>query len=112
MLIPKTKAIRDKDHLAFIRQLPCCVSLKNSEPCHAAHVRIGANGGMGMKPGDNFVLPLCADVHGRQHAIGESEFWGDMEKPKALAQFLYANTGNRTKCVFEIMKFAREFKRG
>jgi len=108
MLIPKNKPIRDKDHLAFVRKLPCCVTLRNSEPCEAAHVRFHGNGGMGMKPGDNFVVPLSSEQHRKQHAISESVYWCDPDAAKELALFLYENTGDRTKCVFKIMSFARD----
>lgn len=51
----------------------------------AAHVRIGTHTGMGQKPDDWRVVPLCdgprANIenhlgcHNRQHAQGEQTFW-------------------------------------
>lgn len=40
----------------------------------AAHVRIGTDGGIGLKPGDQWTIPLCSMHHRKQHRIGESTF--------------------------------------
>lgn len=45
----------------------------------AAHIRVNSDGGMGQKPSDNRVLPLCHDCHALQHRIGEIKFWGGFE---------------------------------
>lgn len=58
----KHKPIRSGKHLAFIRTLPCCVCA-NPIPSEAAHIRIGNDGGVGMKPGDNHVVPMCHACH-------------------------------------------------
>jgi hypothetical protein len=63
---------RARNHLAFIRRLPCIVC--GSRPAQAAHVRAGTDGGAGMKPSDKFTVPLCHDDHMRQHG-GELSFW-------------------------------------
>jgi hypothetical protein len=52
----------------------------------AAHVRIGGDGGMALKPSDWRTVPLCgADDdwmghHAYQHQIGERPFWDDYAK--------------------------------
>jgi len=61
-------------HLAFIRQLPC-VACGKAAPSEAAHVRTGTDGGVGVKPGDRYALPLCTACHAKQHRIGELTFW-------------------------------------
>ena len=38
-------------------------------------MRTGSNGGLGMKPGDRYVVPLCTACHSKQHRIGELSFW-------------------------------------
>jgi len=43
-------------------------------PIEAAHVRTGTEGGMGIKPGDDWVISLCSYHHQRQHMIGEAAF--------------------------------------
>lgn len=63
-----------------------------------AHVRTGTNGGVGIKPGDCWTVPLCRDCHARQHQIGEPEFerqWGvDL---KAVAKALYQASPHKFK---------------
>jgi hypothetical protein len=65
---------RRVQHLAFIRLLPC-VACGKAAPSEAAHVRTGTDGGVGMKPGDRYAVPLCAACHARQHRVGELTFW-------------------------------------
>jgi hypothetical protein len=65
---------RRQQHLAFVRQLPC-VACGKAAPSEAAHVRCGTDGGVGVKPGDRYAVPLCTACHARQHRIGELTFW-------------------------------------
>jgi len=64
-------------HLAFVRQLPC-VACGKAAPSEAAHVRAGTDGGVGVKPGDRYAVPLCASCHAKQHRIGELSFWSGL----------------------------------
>ena len=70
--------IRLPAHLRFIRSHDCSIAGKPRHVCggpiEAAHVRIGTDGGTGMKPGDNWALPLCSEHHASQHRIGEQSF--------------------------------------
>jgi len=70
------KLYRSKTHLAWVRTLPCVRC--GRFPCDAAHVRIGTDGGMGLKPSDQYTVPLCRTCHRHQHQIGERRFWGDL----------------------------------
>jgi hypothetical protein len=80
--IPRTVSTRKSkpnlhrrgQHLAFIRQLPC-VACGKAAPSEAAHVRTGTDGGVGIKPGDRYAVPLCTACHVKQHRIGELTFW-------------------------------------
>ena len=65
---------RRVQHLAFVRQLPC-VACGKAAPSEAAHVRSGTDGGVGVKPGDRYAVPLCVSCHAKQHRIGELTFW-------------------------------------
>lgn len=75
--------IQNEKHLRFIRQLPCCIC--GARDVHAAHLRMSSakhgkfNPGVGAKPDDFWVTPLCAGHHvdfpDAQHAIGEPAFW-------------------------------------
>lgn len=70
---PKAKPGRYPAHLAWIRTLPCAVrSCPN--PSIAAHVRENTGGGMGMKPADEFCVPLCNEHHTQQHSVGHRAF--------------------------------------
>jgi hypothetical protein len=89
----KTAPIRSEKHRRYIASLPCCVSgLEGST--QAAHVRSGTNGGMGMKPSDEFCVPLSFEEHARQHRLGERIYWAGPEIAIRLAKDLYAVTGN------------------
>jgi hypothetical protein len=80
--IPRTVARRKRQpnlsrrvqHLAFVRQLPC-VACGKAAPSDAAHVRTGTDGGLWVKPGDRYVVPLCTPCHAKQHRVGELTFW-------------------------------------
>ena len=91
--------LRSEAHLQWVRGHECALTGKmgswRGQPAElhvcqgsvqAAHVRIGTDGGAGVKPSDNWTLPLCMGAHAQQHAIGEAAFeamWGiDM---KAIA---------------------------
>jgi len=77
---PMTRHKREPDarrrvqHLAFVRQLPC-VACGKAAPSEPAHVRTGTDGGVGVKPGDRYAVPLCAACHAKQHRVGELTFW-------------------------------------
>jgi hypothetical protein len=71
---PKPDLRRRVQHLAFVRQLPC-VACGKAAPSEAAHVRTGTDGGVGVKPGDRYAVPLCTACHANQHRIGELSFW-------------------------------------
>jgi hypothetical protein len=49
-------------------------------PIECAHVRINSNAGMGQKPDDYRVVPLCREHHQQQHTIGERTFWETYER--------------------------------
>lgn len=100
---------RDSKHLKFIRTLPCCVCLR-MDTVQAAHIRKNTDGGMGLKPSDRYVTPLCYECHSRQHSRGEVTFWGDINKPIELANALYLMTGDKEKSIHRIIGFNRSFK--
>jgi hypothetical protein len=88
-------------HLAFVRQLPC-VACGKAAPSEAAHVRTGTDGGVAVKPGDRYAVPLCAACHTNQHRIGELTFWSALRiDPVNVALRLWTvsadiNAGERT----------------
>lgn len=98
--------IRDKRHLDFIRSLECVLCA--SPYVEAAHLRMGTDGGMGMKPSDSFALPLCTAHHRCQHHIGELKFWEGWE-PHALAEKLWLSSGSYDEAIGHIEKEREEF---
>lgn len=80
------KAKRSPAHRSFVRSHACC-ACGSMTAIECAHVRIGTDGGTGIKPSDCWTISLCRDCHARQHQIGETAF--EREKNinmKALAQ--------------------------
>ncbi len=98
--------MRSPKHLNFIRSLPCTLCGAKAE---AAHIRMGTKGGTGFKPSDCHTVPLCHEHHAEQHRIGETRFWGCVNKSLLLAAFLYKNSGDDEACRLKIAEFRREF---
>lgn len=68
----KTKFIRDKKYLAFIRTEQCCIC-GNHHDIEAHHV---FTGGMGIKCNDTDTVPLCSICHLSVHnKHGKSGNW-------------------------------------
>jgi hypothetical protein len=64
------KPARSKQHLAFVRSLPCCVSGR-TYGVEAAHI---GHRGMGQKCSDFETIPLNKLYHREQHRIGLKAF--------------------------------------
>ena len=93
ILIPKTQPIRSDPHRRFIASLPCLRC--GTEPCQAAHVRIGWLA-LGKKPPDRHCVPLCQPCHEAQHLRGdERAWWADTGiNPTTIAMQLFAVSRN------------------
>jgi len=98
--IRKRPRIENRNHLIFIRKLPCvvCLTRRNVE---AAHVRMGnplygkRQAGMGEKPNDAFTVPLCMSHHDEQHSMNEAAFWMALAiDPLQLALSLFGSSGD------------------
>jgi Putative HNHc nuclease len=81
-------------HSDFVRRHECVLygnPLSECDivhPIQAAHFRSAANSGTGMKPGPEYLLPLCRNHHTEQHSIGQKAFeerYGISMRQKALA---------------------------
>lgn len=78
--VAKSKPVKSKGYLAFVRTLPCVVTGTRVN-IQAAHISfpnapLGHYGrAKGLKASDRWVLPLSADEHARQHAMNEREYW-------------------------------------
>ena len=85
---------RRANHLAFVRQLPCTVCGK-AAPSEAAHLRLGCDGGAGLKPSDRYSLSLCNRCHALQHEFGERTFWSALRiDPLNVALRLWTVSGD------------------
>lgn len=75
---PRPKRMADPRYLAWVRQLPCVLCLRQPGMGHqneAHHLLRGVVRGMGMKAGDDEVIPLCDGDHRALHMDGnETEF--------------------------------------
>ncbi len=82
--------LRDPDHLARIRTLPCIVSGTLGVDAH--HVRIGLRT-MGVRKSDARAVPLSRIKHNELHSMKEDAFW-EMHgiRPLEIAFKLYAET--------------------
>ncbi len=100
--------IKDTKHLRFVASLPCCVTGMEGQS-QACHIRANTGGGMGLKPSDNFVVPLTWAEHSRQHQIGEVEYWGlRLHEVKNLANALYIKSGNREYALMLLERFKKQ----
>ena len=72
--LPKTTSRSCAGHRAWVRRHRCSVPGCRQGPIECAHVRIGTDGGAGVKPSDRWVLSLCSYHHREQHSVGERAF--------------------------------------
>ncbi len=85
---------KSPSYLEWIRTLPC-VLCGDDVTTEAAHLRMAIPWlgkpitGMGIKPDDVWVLPLCHGHHARQHMDGETKFWGAMRQPGVMCLALW-----------------------
>lgn len=70
-------------HLKWVRGHECCIAPKNAAAIHQCSGKMEAHhvqsyraieGGMGMKVGDDKVVPLCSNAHWAVHAVGQRAF--------------------------------------
>jgi len=101
--------IRSEAHKAFIRSLPCAARNEHcGGPIEAAHVRMGSDGGTGLKPSDSYVVPLCNKHHAAQHKTSEMNFWLHERNsdPHELADILWIESGDTRTCTKAVNRFA------
>lgn len=91
--------VRCPAHLKWVAQHWCVVpgcDERDPEKIVAHHVRNGTDGGMGMKPGDQWVVSLSHKHHVELHAIGEDTFAERYDiDPKALAEEFWRRSPHR-----------------
>ena len=58
-------------------------------------MRLGCDGGTGLKPSDRYSLPLCTRCHALQHEFGELTFWSALRiDPLNVALRLWTVSGD------------------
>jgi|SRR5438105_12083790 len=91
---PKPEFRRRGQHLAFVKLLSC-VACGKAAPSEAAHVRLGTDGGVGIKPSDRYSVSLCTSCHELQHRFGELKFWSVLRiDPLSVALRLWTVSGD------------------
>lgn len=72
---PRKKRSRScPGHRAWVRRHRCSVPGCRALPIECAHVRGGTDGGVGLKPSDQWCVSLCRGHHIEQHDLGERAF--------------------------------------
>ena len=85
--------IRSRKHLMYIADKPCLIC--GGIDVQAAHIRY-TGAGMGLKPCDSYVVPLCIEHHQEQHSMNERMFWHLYKKnPIAKALSLCAESPDK-----------------
>jgi hypothetical protein len=71
----KVRRIRSKAHMSYVASQPCIVCMWQYVQVH--HLTCSPDPkARGLKAGDNWTLPMCADDHTALHARGdERAFW-------------------------------------
>lgn len=100
----KKERARDKrpgmspEHLALIRQLPCCVTGLSLPVIDPHHLKSAGERGAGLKATDRWCVPLCRQKHDEVERIGSRRevawFHAHGIDPLALAAALWSATGN------------------
>lgn len=101
-----------EEHLAYIRKLPCCVTLRT--PCGEAHHLQSGTGerGMQQRSTDRWTVPLTHALHMELHRLGSKREGGWFKErgipaPLDLAAALYSaspDVARGTKIVLEFHK--------
>ena len=86
MRVPKHDYPRSIKHRKWVASLPCLACCMKDYPAlglrgatveaqsQAAHIRAGQKGGLSMRPGDEWVIPLCPTCHTAFDA-NQKHFW-------------------------------------
>lgn len=86
------RRIRAPEHLKWVRTLPCLVCQRT--PADAHHLKHVQPNAMSLKPGDQWVVPLCRIHHRELHDAGDEEAWWKKQniEPRAHAESLWSSS--------------------
>lgn len=86
-----------RQHLTWIKTLPCCVCLgRTRDPHHLLENVDGLPKGVGRKNADKWAIPVCRLDHDQAHAAGNDEVYfrkRDIDA-RSLAQALWRVSGD------------------
>jgi len=74
MRFPKRKAWRSREHLDWVKSLPCCICGRPADESHHI-IGVGHYGGMGTKASDALTAPVCREHHDEIHR--DANLWPD-----------------------------------
>lgn len=91
-----------KDHLRWVKSLPCLIDGVRGLDVDPAHVRYGDSrygksaAGAAEKPHDQYTVPLRRKHHDAQHGAGDERAWWAARgiDPLDVATKLFAESGN------------------
>ena len=75
---PAPRRIRDKEHLRAVGKEPCLIC--GRRPSQAHHLKYLQPRGLGLKPSDEYAVPLCRLHHRALHDAGDEEAWWRQHK--------------------------------
>ena len=67
---------KSSKHLAWVRTKGCLICGRWSQ---AHHLMFAEPSAMGLKSGDEWAVPVCADHHLELHNYGDEKTWWDMK---------------------------------
>ena len=84
---------RSEKYLWSVRGKPCLICQQEGE---AHHVTYAEPNGMGLKVGDNWVVPMCHAHHMEVHGFGDEELWWALQgvDPLEVARTMYEEYTN------------------
>ncbi|WP_298872726.1 ERF family protein [uncultured Bradyrhizobium sp.] len=89
LAIPKSRRVRSRAHLDFVRAQPCVVC--QQRPCDPHHIKFAQPRSLGLKVSDEYTVPLCRAHHRDLHRKGsERAWWADLQlTPLTIASALW-----------------------
>jgi hypothetical protein len=76
--------IRDDAYRRSFKGRSCEACGRWDETIVGAHVRVGHEGGVGLKPSDDLIIALCYQCHSEQEANPGARWWVEnLVKPQA-----------------------------
>jgi len=86
---PKTRRIRDREHVRSVAKQPCLVC--GRRPADGHHLRFAQSPALGRKVSDEFTVPLCRGHHREVHRCGNEAAWWKKTgiDPAAAARILW-----------------------